>query len=323
MKNVYPQLFKSFQCLKGACPDSCCKGWEVDVDNATLNLYSEISGGIKQRIDSVLTYDEFGNNVFRLTQEKRCPFLNSDDLCDIHIELGVGYTPMTCRNFPKFINNYGALTETGFSFSCPVAAGLMWDKADAFEFCEETTAEQPHFNSIDAQLFYELKGARQQAFELVKDPGIDIKEKACRLLNFGAEIQNDIKKSHSRPRKISLSAVFKNPEIINSAWLEKLDAPNTLAVRLPGIAGENILTYFVYRYFLNAVYDRQVLPRLRLAVLGLLIPALFGNDPRTMQLWSKETEHSDVNMKELRKNLKIADSLREPALLELVYKMLL
>jgi hypothetical protein len=37
---------------------------------------------------------------------------------------------------------------------------------------------------------------------------------------------------------------------------------------------------------------------------GPLIPAFFGNDAWTVHLWSKETEHSDVNMERYKKELR-------------------
>ena len=71
-----PSFYKDFKCIAGACPDSCCQGWEVDADEKSLEYYKTLSGEIRQKIDSVLTKDEFGNTIFRLADKKRCPFLN-------------------------------------------------------------------------------------------------------------------------------------------------------------------------------------------------------------------------------------------------------
>ena len=27
-----PDYFKEFSCIAGACKDSCCLGWEIDID---------------------------------------------------------------------------------------------------------------------------------------------------------------------------------------------------------------------------------------------------------------------------------------------------
>ena len=30
---IYPPFYKRFRCMASACPDSCCVGWEVVVDD--------------------------------------------------------------------------------------------------------------------------------------------------------------------------------------------------------------------------------------------------------------------------------------------------
>lgn len=122
-----PSFYKDFKCIAGACPDSCCQGWEVDADEKSLKYYKTISGEIRERIDSVLSKDEFGNTIFKLAEKKRCPFLNKQNLCDMHIAIGGEHTPYTCRTFPRFINDFGGTEEMGISFSCPVASDMIFN----------------------------------------------------------------------------------------------------------------------------------------------------------------------------------------------------
>ena len=44
-----PSFYKNFKCIAGACPDSCCQGWEVDADEKSLEYYKTISGEIRER----------------------------------------------------------------------------------------------------------------------------------------------------------------------------------------------------------------------------------------------------------------------------------
>ena len=86
MKLRVPAFYRDFACIAGACPDSCCQGWEVDADPASMAYYHTLpESEIRRRIFSVLDQDEYGNTVFRLSDQKRCPFLNSKNLCDMHI----------------------------------------------------------------------------------------------------------------------------------------------------------------------------------------------------------------------------------------------
>ena len=45
-----PSFYKDFKCIAGACPDSCCQGWEVDADEKSLEYYKTLSGEIRQKI---------------------------------------------------------------------------------------------------------------------------------------------------------------------------------------------------------------------------------------------------------------------------------
>ena len=38
MKLRVPAFYRDFACIAGACPDSCCQGWEVDADPASWRI---------------------------------------------------------------------------------------------------------------------------------------------------------------------------------------------------------------------------------------------------------------------------------------------
>ena len=176
MKIVKPIYYKDFKCIAGACPDSCCQGWEVDADSDSLKYYASLDKSleIKQRIDSVLDKDEFDNTIFHLAPKKRCPFLNDENLCDMHIAIGGEHTPFTCRTFPRFIYDYGSTREIGISFSCPVASDMMYGLKGHLRFETEVTDELPQMNDIDAMTYFTLIKARNLAFDLLEDDSISI-----------------------------------------------------------------------------------------------------------------------------------------------------
>lgn len=310
MKLVTPSFYKDFECIAGDCPDSCCQGWEVDADKDSLAYYKTIGGEIRERIDSVLDKDEFNNTIFRLTKNKRCPFLNDENLCDMHIAIGGEHTPYTCRTFPRFINDFGGTREMGISFSCPVASDMMWELKDPFDFTSELNDVPPSLNDIDAELYFFLLNSRKKAYSIVQNQDKPLNERLKELLDFGLEIQNEIDSYDEGESGIDFFEIFKNPEVINEEWVQKVNSANKEGLVLNTKSNENIAMYFLFRYFLNAVYDYDVLSKIKMAVVGVLVPTYFGNDAWTIHLWSKETEHSDVNMerykKELRNNVNLS-----------------
>lgn len=303
-----PSFYKDFKCIAGDCPDSCCQGWEVDADDASLEFYKTLTGDIRNRIDSVLDRDEFGNTIFRLADKKRCPFLNAENLCDMHIAIGGEHTPYTCRMFPRFINDFGGTREMGVSFSCPVASDMMFGLTEPMRFVSELNELPPELNEIDAQTYFYLVQAREKAFSIVQDRTHPIHQRLIRLLDFGVEIQKDLEEYEEGSDDIDFFDVFRNPELINPQWIDRVNSGKVKPVS-DEIFNENIASYFIFRYFLTAVNDYDVLSKIKMAVIGVLIVTYFGEDSWTIHLWSKETEHSQYNMDRYRELLKNAKCL--------------
>lgn len=310
MKLITPSFYKNFKCIAGACPDSCCQGWEVDADEDSLAYYKTLSGSLRARIDSVLDKDEFGNTIFRLADKKRCPFLNQDNLCDMHIAIGGEHTPYTCRTFPRFINDFGGTREMGISFSCPIASDIMWNLTEDFDFVSEINSQPPSLNEIDAELYFKLLSYRKEAYSIVQDRKPEINIRLIRLLDYAAKIQRELDDYKEYASETDFFDIFNHPEVINQEWTEKVKNHNTNPTFPNDKICENIAMYFLFRYFLTAVYDSDILSKVKMAVIGVLIPAYFGNDAWTIHLWSKETEHSDINMErykfELRNNIHLS-----------------
>lgn len=310
MKITKPTFYKDFKCIAGACPDSCCQGWEVDADNDSLEYYKTLNPSleIKQRIDRVLSKDEFDNTIFALAPKKRCPFLNDENLCDMHIAIGGEHTPYTCRTFPRFIYDFGGTREIGVSFSCPVASDMMYN-LDSFDFEDEITDELPTLNDIDGMTYYTLLKGRKRAYDIVKDKSLPINERLKNLLDYAVALQAELDDySDGENTELSFFDVFDNPELINPEWEKKVQNKIEKSVSNTQ-ANENIAMYFLYKYFLQAVYDRDVLSKVKMAAVGVLINSYFGEDSWTVHLWSKETEHSQYNMDRYKNLLKTAKCL--------------
>lgn len=309
MKIVKPTFYKTFKCIAGDCPDSCCQGWEVDADSDSLEYYKTLDNSleIKKRIDSVLSKDEFDNTIFTLAPKKRCPFLNDENLCDMHIAIGGEHTPYTCRTFPRFIYDFGATREIGISFSCPVASDMMYN-TESFDFETEVNSDLPTLNDIDAEKYFLLYKGRAEAYKIAKDKNKSIRERLDDLLDLGVLLQEKLLPYDEGGDDIAFFDVFKNPELINPEWKEKVENFSLKQVS-DTQSNENILTYFLYKYLMQAVYDDDALSKIKMAVIGVLINTYFGEDSWTIHLWSKETEHSQYNMDRYKKLLKNADCL--------------
>ena len=132
MKHEYPCIYKKFKCIGGSCPDSCCIGWEVDVDEESYYYYLTVKGKIGERIRKTMVSSD-GETIFPLDKKGRCPFLNRKNLCDIIIGLGEDSLCTVCTEYPRYYEVAGAYEQIDMSLSCPEAARLFYADGERYE----------------------------------------------------------------------------------------------------------------------------------------------------------------------------------------------
>ena len=76
MKYHKPSFFDQFKCIGSACTDTCCAGWEIEVDETTAEGYLTEKGAFGDRLRREIG-SEPGEYFFKL-QNNRCPFLNKE-----------------------------------------------------------------------------------------------------------------------------------------------------------------------------------------------------------------------------------------------------
>ena len=92
-----PGYCEKFRCIADRCIDSCCVGWEIDVDSRTAAYYESVSGDFGERLRKNIS-----DGCFVLDRDERCPFLNERGLCDIIIELGEDKLCQICSDHPRY-----------------------------------------------------------------------------------------------------------------------------------------------------------------------------------------------------------------------------
>lgn len=190
MKIRTPYYYKDFKCIAGDCTDTCCAGWDVDVDEESYRYYKSVKGEFGKRLKSVMVPEEEGGCTFTLTEDKRCPFLNDKNLCDLYIALGEEHLCETCDEFPRFINEYGNVREIGIAPSCITAGELMFADRQKMHFDEyEDGKPVDMYNDIDAFLYMQLCNARKLAFDIIDHEEFSVDEVCIILLEFARQIQ--------------------------------------------------------------------------------------------------------------------------------------
>ena len=278
-----PDYFDQFQCLAGACPHTCCEKWEVVIDEETAAFYQTVPGDLGDKLRSALQVDEDGDVCFPL-DGGRCPFLDGDNLCEIHRKLGEDATSVTCREHPRFTEDYGSFREITLSASCPAANALLLGSGEPLAFRSFET-EEPKEDG-DEWLEY-LISLRERMLDILADRSRPVKARLASFLALALSAQNclddDCPESLPETGEAALHpaedglfpgalSFLTSLEILESDWPALLKQAETVEPgTVPEALLERIAAYFAFRYLLKAVNDGDLLGRAELCVLAVLV----------------------------------------------------
>jgi len=186
-----PDYYTQFHCLGGACPDTCCRDWSVVPDGDALADYASAPSPLRERIAQNLVSDEDGDVCFRLDEQGRCALLTPDGLCAIQRDWGEEHLCAHCDAYPRFIEEYGCLTESSLAVSCPEAARLLRE-APCFALVETDDGNaDPPFDGVDPGLLAGLEHSRAQALALLGGAG-GLWAKLRSILDYAEALQRPI-----------------------------------------------------------------------------------------------------------------------------------
>lgn len=136
-----PKYMVDFKCISSKCTDTCCAGWDINIDNTTYNKYVNSTGHLKEVVEGKFfknkeEHDSFNSGFMILKSESRCPFLNSNMLCDIHGETGEKNLCITCKSYPRVFNIVDEVYEKSGLPSCIEICTSAFLNKDKMEFVE-------------------------------------------------------------------------------------------------------------------------------------------------------------------------------------------
>ncbi len=287
MSIICPDYCNKFKCIADKCQHSCCVGWEIDIDPASLERYTNESGALGDRLRANIDKTADGAS-FRLTADERCPFLDSHNLCELITAKGEGYICNICTEHPRFYNEYETHTEMGLGMCCEEAARIILSS---------------DFN-FDCSAFPE----RQKIFDLLKDSSMIFAEK-IHTLEDGNEIEINCDSSY-------WADVLSQMEMLDPQWKEYISLLNgqnqvILAENDEFQAEfERIALYLTYRWYnaMECVNDNCLCEYYPDEVMGFITASLYiistlfmaGEQSRQRlceicRLFSSEIEYSDRN----------------------------
>lgn len=307
MKLIKSALYDQFHCLAGACPDSCCQEWEVQVDHDSAQRYLSLPGDLGDALHQKLKQDDSGEYYLEIT-DRRCPMWRIDGLCEIQFQLGEAGLCKTCREFPRLRHDYGDFAELGLELSCPEAARLILTTPPTPSIVTEVSGgEEPDY---DGEMMASLLRSRVQALQILSQ--YPLHQALALLLLYAYAVQEELDggepaifepdKDWELVQRVAKAAspeplvdFYLNLDILTPRWAQRLRHPSPIAHWPEELRA--VARYGVERYWLQAVSDFDLVCRVKMIVAACaLVRHLGENVIETAQLYSKEIENSADNV---------------------------
>lgn len=244
MKLYAPTYYKKFTCIADRCRHSCCVGWEIDVDEDTMQVYDTLSEGYGQIIKNSIDMEDTPH--FRLCKGERCPHLDGSGLCRIIKNLGEGYLCHICREHPRFYNNTNVGKEVGLGMACEEACRLI--------LSSENYRRMVEIGVIDGEvepLDFDALPHRERIYAILSDDALPYAERLGLIADtYGVSLSV---KSNNEWRELldSLEYLDENHKALFSVYSSDPSTPEGLEKPL-----ERATAYFIYRHA-TAAWDED------------------------------------------------------------------
>ncbi len=301
MKRQYPSYYPWFRCIGPACRHTCCVGWEIDIDEATLARYQSLPQEEREPILSTICQEGDIPHFALMGEGEKCPHLNEKGLCSLICKYGEEMTPSICRDHPRYRHILSDGVEYGLGLTCEEACRIIVGNVLKVGIMTPRF-EEPLILNEEEQ---ELCDLRQRIVDILQDEKEPI---TARMQRISDEM-----------------GLFKEPLSLETIldWYDALEYQSetwhtALSTIREGV-GEtlfadsifqknigNIAIYFIHRHLLDALDDGYVEERIAFALIStymvvLLAAAIpqysteFDTLCEAARIYSTEVEYSTEN----------------------------
>ena len=302
MQYIFPDYYKHFKCIAGKCQNSCCIGWEIDIDPDTAAYYAAIPGEFGERLKENISRD--GVPHFILGEKERCPFLNSENLCDIILTLGEEHLCGICTDHPRFRNELPGRLETGIGLCCEEAARLILTQKEPVKLIVSGEDEGEED---------ELLALRDEILLTLQDRTLTIPERIDEMLSMCGTSLPERNMGEWAELLLGLERLDKQwtavLRFLKAEWQNADDTGFDAFMSNRQTEYEQLLVYLIYRHFANGTDLPDAAARACFAALAYQIVHAISAAVWTIgrnftveaqielvRLFSSEIEYSEENL---------------------------
>ena len=261
--------YDDFRCIGSECPNSCCVGWEIDLDINTFQKYRDLHDSNINKCISVNqkpTYDKFAK--IKNVKDQRCSFLDKNNLCNIQKKYSEKLLSPTCSNFPRRKVDFGSKQLSSCLLSCPEISRIFFADNEQLKIIDdEKKLVDTNLKIIPDEFrnnLYAVSGERVFNFlyKLYNSSHISL-EKCLMITN---QIINEFSNKKIEPHKLNEVFKYIKSFFLNHKIEKKIDTEMQL----------NFLKKF-FRCFLNKkINNKKRIIAITQPEIMLAIPFIFG-----------------------------------------------
>ncbi len=180
------KYLSNFSCLADKCPDNCCYGWDIKVDQNTYQLYEkdapELLNFIDQREEGCFMKKdpEGSGNCIKL----------KDGLCNIASTYGNTFLSNTCTLYPRIRNQLDGIVMVSAELSCPEIARICLFEENPFDIHDGTIERPLIMDDSQAGDGYKIFLDVNKCFiDFCSDKNISLEQVILSIINTAKELE--------------------------------------------------------------------------------------------------------------------------------------
>ena len=310
MTLIMPKYAKDFKCTADGCKHSCCIGWQICIDGATLEKYKRDSDRLGEEILGSIEEREDGA-CFKLSGG-RCQNLDERGLCKIIKRVGEGYLCDICRLHPRFFSTFGSVTYGGIGLSCEEAARLILSEEGIHTYYAEAAYGETD-GDYDEVILALVNANMSRFVDIFTGYNLNLKQKLSECYKLAIKLQGEIDGEVYEPQAAcgtSLFDYFDTLEHLNSELMDSLSLIKCEGIPSSDAANKylsRLAIYFLDRYARDAAYDGNFIGRIVLLLLSVIsVGATLGEGEWELpavidaaRRYSAEVEYSEENVERI------------------------
>ncbi|MBE6048641.1 MAG: FliB family protein [Clostridium sp.] len=225
IKLITPSYIDEFSCIGGKCEDSCCIGWDIDIDKISFKKYFKTDNVEMRKMfqknihnNEYCTSPDVDYGRVKLKKGKRCAFLDDENLCVIYKNLGEDQLSNVCTCYPRILNLVDGHYERSLDVACPEAARILLSKEEGIKFQEKEEALGKHIVSgivdtkskdVKGYILKYFNELRDISLKIILDRNYDLSKRMFALGYFLERAEEEFEEKGSLDRYLKDLDVFK------------------------------------------------------------------------------------------------------------------